>query len=394
MPTYYAERVLHALRQDDTPVAIAAEADLASMGLALTVEGVGRSRLPPSEDFVAALLAASAPSPFGHRDQTLYDAQVRHAREIPADRITLSSGWAARLKRALQQLKQALGLPKDRAVQASLQKLVLYPEGGFFKAHRDTQRSPGMWGTLIVVLPTPHQGGALIVRHAGREQRFETAPGSAERRLSFLALYADCVHELLPVTHGTRLALTFALSGRVSAKPKAPPSAEGLAHALEHHFLEREQLVLLLDHVYTEQAFSWGSLRAQDGLRVARLRALAERFGLACFLAFAEVTEHYGMYLKGADGEDALDELQRCEVSLKGWIDGDGARCAGTLLPVPEGSVISAVEASERGHKHFSGEPWTGNEGGEATQWYRQAALILLHPSRTGLREISAPRRP
>jgi len=41
--------------------------------------------------------------------------------------------------------------------------------GGFFLAHRDTEKAAGMFGTLIVGLPSAHRGGELVIRHAGRE---------------------------------------------------------------------------------------------------------------------------------------------------------------------------------------------------------------------------------
>ena len=112
MPTYHAERVLELLQKDKAPGAIAAEADLASMGLALEVEGLGRCRLPLSEDFVATLIAASEPSPFGHLDQTLFDAEVRNARELPGSRIQLNAAWNKRIDAAYKSSSAPWVYPK------------------------------------------------------------------------------------------------------------------------------------------------------------------------------------------------------------------------------------------------------------------------------------------
>jgi hypothetical protein len=48
----------------------------------------------------------------------------------------------------------------------------------------------------------------LVVRHGGRREEYR----SSNRLLSFVAFYADCLHEVLPLTSGHRVALTYNLS--------------------------------------------------------------------------------------------------------------------------------------------------------------------------------------
>ena len=44
------------------------------------------------------------------------------------------------------------------------------PSGGsFFVNHRDTEKAPGRFATLVVALPSVHTGGELLVRHGGQE---------------------------------------------------------------------------------------------------------------------------------------------------------------------------------------------------------------------------------
>lgn len=94
-------------------------------------------------------------------------------------------------------------------VTASLYKLVLYEPGGFFKPHRDTEKEPGMFGTLIIQLPSWHQGGALVVRK-GVERRFNWSPDSKDG-YRYAAFFADCEHELERVNAGYRLVLLYNL---------------------------------------------------------------------------------------------------------------------------------------------------------------------------------------
>lgn len=52
--------------------------------------------------------------------------------------------------------------------------LLLYEEGGHFKKHRDTEKEANMFGTLVVALPSQHEGGDLVITHCGKEVRFVT----------------------------------------------------------------------------------------------------------------------------------------------------------------------------------------------------------------------------
>jgi len=67
-----------------------------------------------------------------------------------------------------------------------------------------------MFGSLVVVLPTAHEGGALLLRHRGGEWKFEcdAVPPSS---ISYAAFYGDVEHEVAEVTSGYRLTLTYNL---------------------------------------------------------------------------------------------------------------------------------------------------------------------------------------
>jgi predicted 2-oxoglutarate/Fe(II)-dependent dioxygenase YbiX len=65
-------------------------------------------------------------------------------------------------------VKEGLGC-QDVLVTAELYKLLIYEEGCFFLTHRNTEKTPGMFGTLVISLPCPHRGGELVIHHAGRQ---------------------------------------------------------------------------------------------------------------------------------------------------------------------------------------------------------------------------------
>jgi len=86
---------------------------------------------------------------------------------------------------------------------------------GFFKPHVDTPRSKMQFGSLVVCLPCHHEGGELVVRHAGHEVNFNWgSPSAADKKdtsVQWAAFYSDCEHEVLQVTKGNRITLTYNL---------------------------------------------------------------------------------------------------------------------------------------------------------------------------------------
>src|SRR5229473_6435713 len=87
-------------------------------------------------------------------------------------------------------------------------------QGSFFKPHVDTPRSKKMFGSLVVVFPTPHEGGALHLRHRGQEWTFDSATALSTARpssVSYIAFFSDVEHEVTPVVSGHRVTLTYNL---------------------------------------------------------------------------------------------------------------------------------------------------------------------------------------
>jgi len=119
------------------------------------------------------------------------------------------------------QVKAGLGC-EDAIVSAELYKLLVYDRGGFFLAHRDTEKADGMFGTLVVTLPSTYRGGALRIRHAGREVTVDTNTVDPSE-LSCAAFYADCEHEALPVRAGNRICLVYNF---VQKQSKTAPNFE------------------------------------------------------------------------------------------------------------------------------------------------------------------------
>lgn len=88
-----------------------------------------------------------------------------------------------------------------------------------------------MVATLVITLPSAHEGGELVVRHEGQEATIDLAAKS-KFETQFAAFYADCEHEIRPVTSGFRLALVYNLTLEKSKTTiTAPTSGEHIAAA-------------------------------------------------------------------------------------------------------------------------------------------------------------------
>lgn len=70
-----------------------------------------------------------------------------------------------------------------------------------------------MVGSLVIVYPTKHEGGALVLRHGGKEWVFDSAKvlASEEPSIAYVAFFSDVEHEVLPVQKGYRVTITYNL---------------------------------------------------------------------------------------------------------------------------------------------------------------------------------------
>src|SRR3954454_4560605 len=188
----------------------------------LEVEGVGPVALPLLSMQAAQLMEAAELAPYGRGEQTVIDPSVRRCWQIGPDRVRLSGRhWTRTLDGIVAEAVKGLGVSDP--VMAEFYKLLIYGPGGFFVGHRDTEKADGMFATLVLVLPSTHTGGELVVRHKGREIVLDLRrqdPGE----VGFAAFYADCVHELLPVAEGHRLTLVYNLIRQGQGRPPEPPS--------------------------------------------------------------------------------------------------------------------------------------------------------------------------
>jgi len=364
-----------------------AEGRLTLDAVAVTVHNVGMLDRPVSPESSAALHAASAPARHGRREATLLDKRVRDTGEIDASALSLE--WAAGALPSLQaEVAQALGVV---GLEARLHNLLVYGPGQFFKPHQDTEKHPGMIATLVLVWPSAHIGGELRVTHRDTEVRFASQHLQASA-IRWFAFYADCRHEVAPVSEGWRIVLTFDLVLPAEAARPHTPVHPPLLNALRAHFHPEgaeppcvQPWVLLLDHEYTEHGLRWRLLKGEDRTRVAALRAACEPLGLTVHLALAAIHEQWtaiGSYggRRGGAGDPEPDELIEEDMVLDFWVDADDRPLRRDALHVAPADAVSFTETGEDFLVDEEYEGYMGNYGETLDYWYRRAALVIQTP--------------
>ncbi len=386
------------------PGAFAARTTAAPDALRLEVRGVGRVALPVTRARARRLCGVARPARYGLQDQTLLDPGVRDTWEIARSRIRIDQRrWKQTLLPELERIRRGLGLPEDCRLSAALHNMLVYEPGQFFLPHQDTEKQDGMIGSLVVLLPSDHKGGSIQVEHHDEKVSFR---GSREK-LTLIAFYADCRHEVRPVKEGYRVALTYNLratgGGAGVPSPPAEDATRGLARALGK-YLETPPpdswrddpcrlFVYLLDHQYTQRGLAWQRLKNADAARAAALREAARQLDCEVFLALAQVREtrepeetrgmrggyedydDYDVYDDEEPSADAgLGDLIDTEIELRHWV-GKG-RPRGSRY-VHEHDLFYTKPSAELTPFHSEHEPYMGNWGNTVDRWYRRAAVVL-----------------
>ena len=164
-------------------------------------------------------------------------------------------------------------------IEAHLYKVLLYEQGGHFKPHKDTVKEEGMFGTLVLQLPSEFKGSNSIVSHQGQTKEFELS-ADCDSKFRYMAFYGDCEHEILPVEEGWRFCLVYNL---VVTKPN-PNGVVPDARSMESTVVELQleaikwmtsstgKLGYCLDHEYTLDSFDFGKLKGRDAVVLSALR--------------------------------------------------------------------------------------------------------------------------
>ncbi|KAJ7367492.1 hypothetical protein DFH08DRAFT_908771 [Mycena albidolilacea] len=152
---------------------------------------------------------------FGRNQEDILDETYRKAGQMSATDFTTRFNLekSGILDGVYTHLLEGFGEAGKR-IEAELYKLNVYGKGSFFKAHKDTPRGEKMFGSLVIVFPAAHVGGALLLRHDGKEEEFNSAhilSSFDAPTVAYIAFYGDIEHEVALVESGHRVTLTYNL---------------------------------------------------------------------------------------------------------------------------------------------------------------------------------------
>jgi hypothetical protein len=386
--------------------------------LILEVQGLGRIWLPVTSSAARSLCKVAKPARHGFKDETRLDRRVRDTWEIPKSRITIDEPrWKRTLLPQLDRIRRDLGLPEKCRLKAQLHNLLVYGPGQFFAPHQDSEKADDMIGTLVVSLPSQFSGGAMVLEHHDEKMLV----GGSNSRLIFVAFYADCRHEVRPVTQGHRIVLTYNLivEGNATALDSPQTQTHALARSIREFFetprtphwsgdLRQgppDRLVYLLDHEYTQSGLAWDRLKNADAQRVAALQEVARQLDCEIFLALADVHETwsceddhpesrgYGRrshWSYSDDDEESenesfkpdLTDLIDSDIELRHWI-GENGRGEAVTASVNADELCYTKPSKELEPFESAHEGYTGNAGNTVEHWYHRAAVVLWPKERT-----------
>ncbi|RYP79365.1 hypothetical protein DL769_002989 [Monosporascus sp. CRB-8-3] len=340
--------------------------------------------LPLTARDAQAIRGACRPAPYGKGEATLVDESVRKTWELGRDEFRLANqpDWDAFVADALLRdlAEQALGMPSS-GVRAEPYKLLLYDGGSFFRRHKDSEKAPGMVGTLVVCLPARHDGGDVRLSHAGKSRVFATSPTSAYG-LTALAWFSDVTHEITEVTSGYRLVLTYNIiqtGGPSKSAGSLAKQHEQLQEAISEwkgKYNSTKRLLYCLEHQYTRSSLSLENLKGRDHAVCHSLYSLCLENGLHLLFAYLTYSKEEGYY--GDEKSLTISSIHGC----------DGSLIAEDLDVEPE-EVIGDnpyEDGPSRDPDSESEGEYTGNEGMPSTLRYHDTAVMIV--SRKYLYEI------
>jgi predicted 2-oxoglutarate/Fe(II)-dependent dioxygenase YbiX len=344
---------------------------------------------PLNETHAREIIQIASKSPFGRKEKTLFDDKIRNSWQLDPSQFQINHpNWNTMMQQLInEKVKPGLGI-LNKGITYSLYKLLLYEKGGHFKPHRDTEKEDRMFATLILQLPSTYEGGEIIVSLRENKQKYDFST-NAEYYPYFAAFYADCEHQIEPVTNGYRICLIYNLiySGHGEV-PKVNDQTEFFNQLaeLEEQWLEDDDapsnLIYILEHQYSAAGLRFKNLKGTDAA-IAQLMKKAEDDGLfEIHLATYTKTESgsvEGGYYSGYDMSD-VDDITH---ALEDWINSSDDIEESKGLNITDEQIFPHDRYEDLEVADEEVEEDTGNAGATMERWYKTSVLVFWPKARS-----------
>jgi hypothetical protein len=365
----------------------------------LEIKGMDEVAFPLNTLQIKELIKHAHKAPFGKGAETILDTNVRSAWEIDASEISFNNpDWKKFIAKIVEDIKPDLGI-ENHSVSANLYKLLVYEEGDFFLAHKDSEKEKGMFGTLIVGLPSKHTGGELLIRFDGQQVGVDFSELAGQYKIPYVAFYADCEHEIKPITSGYRVCLVYNL---VQTKGKEKIQLEPLSDHIKDlskilKTCEEDKdipKIVLLGHQYTPSNFTMEALKLNDRPKAEALMAAAEKVGfyakLGLVTSYQSGSLEYTAKRSSRGRRSYYDEYESDEeltengemgeiyeeyLTIEHWMEEGIPPLQG--LEFEESDLIKDFDLNEGEPDEKEAEGYTGNAGMEMQYWYHYGAVFL-----------------
>lgn len=370
----------------------------------LQIEGVGEIGLPVTAGQAKDIISQAKRAPFGKGSQTITDTSVRNVWEMDADQLSFGNKeWEKSIRKIIKKVKKVLGI-EESSVTASLYKLLVYETGSFFLPHQDSEKEQGMFGTLVVGLPAKHTGGELIIRFDGREETIDFSSAASNYKIPYTAFYADCEHEIKPVTSGYRVCLVYNLvqseyTSTISS-PQFSDQIDQMAEVLQQlsDSYEWKPMAVLLNHQYTPANYSVTQLKLDDRPQAEALLEAAKKAGYFASLGLVTLYRHgqlegvdyyYGYNRRGRYYDDyeeekpsggTMGEIFEEYTTINHWGESDTPGLG--AIRMLEEDILTEMQMGEEDPIEQQEEGYTGNAGMTIEYWYHYGAVVLWPQSR------------
>lgn len=351
----------------------------------LEINTIGELSFPINQIQAKALINVAQKAPFGIGHDTIIDTQVRSAWEIDSNQLTFKGNlWEKSLHKLLDKIKLDLGI-ENSAVSPHLYKMLIYESGDFFLAHRDSEKEKGMFGTMVITLPSKYTGGELIVKFDGNEESINFSDASAENKLGVAAFYADCEHQIKPLTSGYRVCLVYNLIQKKFINAIQLPSLNyhiSQFSKILHKQIDTDNskpIIVLLGHQYTPENFSLDGLKLNDQYKVDILLKAAEATN--CYAKMCLVTSYkigspsYGQYYEDDNEDTEINEVIDESLNIEYWMNSNIPSF--NEIQIEENDLVTsfALDEDEPIIKQNSG--YMGNYGPDIEHWYHYGAVMI-----------------